>query len=315
MPNLAPPVTSVAAAEAYRDADPRRWPGRGFTPLMTCYLIDQADPDEIVRGFEEGVWAAAKLYPAHATTNSALGRHRHRATSIRRWRRCSGSACRCCVHGEVTDPEVDMFDREAVFIERVLAGWSRDFPGAEDRLRAYHHRRGGRVRRGAGPNARRDDHAAASRHQPQRAVRRRPAARMPIACRWRSASGTGWRSARAADVGLAQILPRHRQRAACASTPRRAACGCAGIFNAPFALETYAAVFEEEGALDRFEAFAELTGRLLRPAAERGTVTLERAPVEVPDEIGGLVPFRAGETSGVADRRLARHSSFRRRCR
>ena len=86
---------------------------------MTCYLTDDSDPDELARGHAEGVWVAAKLYPAGATTNSASG-----VTDIAGLSGAgadgSGSACRCCVHGEVTDPEVDVFDREAVFIERIL---------------------------------------------------------------------------------------------------------------------------------------------------------------------------------------------------
>ena len=154
-----------------------------------------------------------------------------------------------CVHGEVTDPEVDMFDREAVFIDRVLAPLDARLPGAEDRLRAHHDRRGGPVRRKRRRQRRRDGHAAAPHHQSQRDVRRRtPAARLLPA--GRQARGAPARGAQGGDLGIAEILPRHRQRAPCARG-KESACGCAGIFNAPFALESYAAVFEEEGALDK----------------------------------------------------------------
>src|ERR1044072_9054364 len=121
MPNLVPPIISVACAEAYRTRILAALPaGIDFTPLMTCYLIDRAEPAELVRGFESGVWAAAKLYPAHATTNSAYG-----VTDIRTLNPALEAMQRIgmplLVHGEVTDAEVDIFDREAVFIERVLA--------------------------------------------------------------------------------------------------------------------------------------------------------------------------------------------------
>ena len=126
MPNLVPPVTTVDAASAYRDRI-REAAGAGFEPLMTCYLTDEAEPDEIARGFEQGVWAACKLYPANATTNSALG-----VTDIRNvapaLERMQAIGMVFCVHGEVTDPDVDVFDREAVFIDRVLTPLVRDFP-------------------------------------------------------------------------------------------------------------------------------------------------------------------------------------------
>jgi dihydroorotase len=126
MPNLVPPVTGVEAARDYRKRILEAT-APGFTPLMTCYLTDQADPDEIARGFDEGVWVAAKLYPAGATTNSASG-----VTDIRNiypaLARMETIRMVLCVHGEVTDPQVDVFDREAVFIDRVLQPLARDFP-------------------------------------------------------------------------------------------------------------------------------------------------------------------------------------------
>jgi dihydroorotase len=126
MPNLVPPVTTPEAAAAYRDRIVEA-AGPGFTPLMTCYLTDESSPDEIAGGFEEGIWVAAKLYPAGATTNSASG-----VTDVRNiypaLERMQKIGMVLCVHGEVTDPEIDVFDREAVFIERILWRLVDDFP-------------------------------------------------------------------------------------------------------------------------------------------------------------------------------------------
>ena len=128
MPNLVPPVTKVAEAAAYRARIRAAVPADlKFEPLMTCYLTDGADPAELSRGKAEGVWVAAKLYPAHATTNSA-----HGVTSMDRVAKgleaMEKAGMPLLVHGEVTSPEIDLFDREAVFIERHLIPLRRDFP-------------------------------------------------------------------------------------------------------------------------------------------------------------------------------------------
>src|SRR5205085_987524 len=126
MPNLAPPITTAAAASAYRDRIIEA-SGPGFMPLMTCYLTDSISPDEVESGHANAVWVAAKLYPAGVTTNSASG-----VTDIRNIYPVLEGMERIgmvlCVHGEVTDPDVDVFDREAVFIERVLSSVVREFP-------------------------------------------------------------------------------------------------------------------------------------------------------------------------------------------
>src|SRR6476469_39988 len=126
MPNLVPAVTTAEAAAAYRDRIVKA-AGSGFTPLMTCYLTDETQPEELARGFSDGVWVAAKLYPAGATTNSASG-----VTDIRNiypaLERMQQIGMVLCVHGEVTDPDVDVFDREAVFIDRILSKIVADFP-------------------------------------------------------------------------------------------------------------------------------------------------------------------------------------------
>src|SRR5689334_23356040 len=126
MPNLVPPVTTPEAAAAYRERIVAA-AGADFTPLMTCYLTDETSPDDIERGFGDGIWIAAKLYPAGATTNSASG-----VTDVRNiypvLERMQRIGMVLCVHGEVTDPEIDVFDREAVFIEHILSRLIADFP-------------------------------------------------------------------------------------------------------------------------------------------------------------------------------------------
>jgi dihydroorotase len=292
MPNLVPPITTVEAATGYRDRIVAA-AGDGFTPLMTCYLTDDTSPDELARGFEAGVWIAAKLYPAGATTNSASG-----VTDIRSiyptLARMERIGMLLCVHGEVTDPEVDVFDRERIFIERVLRKLVQDFP----RLRiVFEHittkeavefiQHGGTLAATVTPQ-----HLTINRNAMFAGGLRPHAYCLPIAKREehrlavRKAATSGW-----PNVFLGTDSAPHTREA------KESACGCAGIFNAPFALESYAQVFEEEGALDKFEAFASINGaRFYGLPVNEGTITLERADVAVPDEVEGLVPFHAGET-------------------
>jgi len=295
MPNLAPPVISVAAAEAYRTrilaALPR---GSGFTPLMTCYLVDHAPPAEIVRGFEDGVWAACKLYPAHATTNSAGG-----VTDVRTLSPALEAMQRIgmplLVHGEVTDPEVDVFDREAVFIERVLVPLVRDFPALKIVFEHITTAEAVAFVEGAGPNLAATvtpHHLVINRNSMFLGGLRPHAYCLPIAKRERHR-----RAVRRAAVSGSTKFFLGTDSAPHAVGAKESACGCAGIFNAPFALETYATVFEEESALDRLEAFASENGpRFYGLPLNEGQVVLERAPVTVPETVSGIVPFLAGET-------------------
>ncbi|MDQ2893867.1 MAG: dihydroorotase [Pseudomonadota bacterium] len=299
MPNLSPPVTTAAMAQAYRErilaALP---PERRFTPLMTCYLTDSADPIAIVRGYEEGVFAACKLYPAHATTNSA-----HGVTDIATIRPVFEAMQRAgmplLIHGEVTDRAIDIFDREAVFIDRVLTPLRRDFPelrivlehittqqavefvmAADAWLAAtitphhLHFNRNAMFDGGIRPHAyclpvaKREEHRLALR--------------------------------RAATSGLPHFFL-GTDSAPHVRGAKENACGCAGVFNAPYALESYLQVFDEENALDRFEAFASDHGaRFYGLPLNEGSVTLAREGTEVPASIGSganeIVPFHAGET-------------------
>jgi len=295
MPNLDPPVTSVEAAQAYRDRIMAAV-GGGFTPLMTCYLTDDADADEIARGFEAGVWAACKLYPANATTNSARG-----VTDVRNIRgaleRMQAIGMPLLVHGEVTDPDVDVFDREAVFIERVLAPLMRDLP--ELKIVFEHITTGDAADfvRDAGPNIAATvtpHHLTINRNALFAGGLRPHAYCLPVAKREKHRLAVR----QAATSGSPKFFL-GTDSAPHARGAKESSCGCAGIFNAPFALESYAAVFEEEGALDHFEAFASEHGaRFYGLPLNEGTVTLERSEQVIPDEIDGVVPFQAGETLG-----------------
>ena len=299
MPNLVPPVTTAAAADAYRrrilDALPE---GSGFTPLMTCYLTDRADPEELARGHEAGLFTAAKLYPAHATTNSAFG-VTDLATIRPALERMQRIGMPLLVHGEVTDRDVDIFDREAVFIDRILAGLVRDFPALRIVLEHITTADAAAFVEGAGPTVAATvtpHHMALNRNALFEGGLRPHAYCLPVVKRERHRQAVR----KAATSGSAKFFL-GTDSAPHTIARKEADCGCAGIFNAPYAIESYAAAFEEEGALDRLEAFASENGPLfyglpLNP----GRIVLERAPVEVeaslPAAGSALVPFHAGET-------------------
>jgi len=293
MPNLAPPVTTVAAAAAYRDRIVAA-AGPGFTPLMTCYLTDQSDPDELARGHAEGVWVAAKLYPAGATTNSASGVTDF-ARLVPTLERMQAIGMVLCVHGEVTDPEVDTFDREAVFIERVLSKIVEGFPALKIVLEHVTTEEAVGFVTSAGPNVAATvtpQHLVINRNALFAGGLRPHAYCLPVAKREQHRLAV-----RAAAVSGLPKFFLGTDSAPHAREAKESACGCAGIFNAPFALESYVAVFEEENALERFEAFASEHGaRFYGLPLNEGTVTLEKAESDVPAEIDGVVPFHAGET-------------------
>ena len=299
MPNLSPPVADAAAAEAYRGRIRAALPdGSTFTPLMTCYLTDRADPEELTRGFEGGIWAAGKLYPANATTNSAQGvtNVRHLAPALEAMQQLGMPLL---VHGEVTDPDVDVFDREAVFIERVLTGLVRDFPALKIVFEHITTAEAVAFVEASGPNVGATvtpQHLIINRNALFDGGLRPHAYCLPVAKRERHRLAVR----RAATSGSAKFFlgtdsaPHEIER-------KQSACGCAGIFNAPFALEAYATVFEEEGALDRLEAFASENGpNFYGLPLNEGRVALERTPVAVPETIpaagAAIVPFLAGET-------------------
>ncbi|MEX2617425.1 MAG: dihydroorotase [Alphaproteobacteria bacterium] len=302
MPNLAPPVTTIAAAEAYRARILAALPaGRRFTPLMTAYLTDEIDAGEIAAGFERGVFTACKLYPAGATTNSAFG-----VTDVRNIHavlaRMQEIGMPLLVHGEVTSPDIDIFDREARFLEDVLAPLLRDFPALKLVLEHITTAESVQFVRAAGPTVAATitpHHLRIDRNALFAGGMRPHAYCLPVAKRRHHRTALR----EAATSGDPKFFlgtdsaphPRH---------DKESACGCAGIFCAPAALESYALTFDEEGALDRLEGFASEFGpRFYGLPLNEGTVTLHREDLAVPEAVTGdggvcVVPFHAGETIG-----------------
>lgn len=258
MPNLVPPVTDVASAVAYRrrilDALPE---GARFEPLMTCYLTDTIDVDEVRRGFAEGAFVAAKLYPAGATTNSDSG-----VTNINRITKVLEAMAAMdmplLVHGEVTDSAIDVFDREAVFIDRVLDPVRRRLP--ELRVVFEHV-----TTRDAVDYVASQEKGLAATITPHHLVLNRNALfdgglRPHMYCLPVAKREAHRVALRAAATSGDRRFFLGTDSAPHAIGEKESDCGCAGIFCAPTAMATYARVFEEEGALDRLEAFASING-------------------------------------------------------
>ncbi|WP_306095147.1 dihydroorotase [Qipengyuania flava] len=299
MPNLAPPVTTTALAAAYRDRIVAVVPeGVAFTPLMTAYLTDESNADDLAAGHADGVLTAAKLYPAGATTNSA-----HGVTDVANimgvLERMADIGMPLCVHGEVTTPDIDIFDREAVFIDRILQPLVDRLPTLRVIFEHITTMQAVSFVESAGPNVAATitpQHLHINRNDILVGGIRPHMYCLPVAKREQhrlALRGAATSGSSKYFLGT-DSAPHHRH-------AKESDCGCAGIFNAPFALESYVQVFEDEDALDRFEAFASLNGPAfygLAPNEER--ITLEKAPVEVPQEVDGgearIVPFHAGET-------------------
>lgn len=299
MPNLSPPMTNVENVTAYRKRIIAALPkGSDFSPLMTCYLTDDSDPQEIERGFLSGVFTAAKLYPANATTGSA-----HGVTDIARIRtvleRMQNIGMPLLIHGEVTDTDVDIFDREAVFIDRILAGLVRDLPAlkivfehitTEDAV-DFVSASGANVAATITPQ-----HLHINRNAMLVGGIRPHAYCLPVAKRERHRLALR----KAATSGSPQYFL-GTDSAPHAIGAKESSCGCAGIFNAPFALESYVTVFDEEGALAKFEGFASENGpRFYGLPLNEGHVTLLRGASQIPTTLPfagtEIVPFHAGDT-------------------
>ena len=299
MPNLRPPITTVSAAGAYRQRILASLPaGMDFEPLMTLYLTDATPVDEIRRASESGFVHAVKLYPAGATTNSDAG-----VTDLGH---CDAVLAEMeklglplLVHGEVTDPAIDVFDRESVFIERVLQPLLARRPGlrvvfehitTQDAvdyvlaaganlaatLTAHHllYNRNAIFTGGIRP------------HYYCLPILKRESHRQALV----SAATSGNDKFFLGTDSAPHALP-----------AKESACGCAGCYTAHAALELYAEVFEAAGALDKLEAFASFNGAdFYRLPRNTGTVTLEKNTWAIPDAVNyadgdKLVPFRAGE--------------------
>ena len=299
MPNLLPPIITSKQAKSYKKRILKACGDEyDFTPLMTAYLTETTNAQDLEFGYNQGIFTAAKLYPAGATTNSDAG-VRDIANIYHLFESMQKIGMPLLLHGEVTDSEIDIFDREAVFIERVLSKIIQNFPelkivlehittkqavefiaDAPDNLAATitpHHLHINRNAIFAGgirphmyclPIAKRQEHK--------------------LALRRAAVSGSD-------KFFLGTDSAPHSKSA------KQSACGCAGIFCAPFAIESYVQVFDEENALDRFEAFASLNGPKfygLKPNEKK--IKLIRKSQTIPEkincgDIGELIPFHAGE--------------------
>ena len=299
MPNLTPPVTTVTAGIAYRERIMEAVdPNLNFTPLMVCYLTDTIDADEVSRGHAEGVFTACKLYPANATTNSS-----HGVTDIKNIYPVLTAMQRIgmplLVHGEVTHQDVDIFDREAVFIDNVLRGVIKDFPDLKVIFEHITTAEAAEFVMASGPNVAATitpHHLEFNRNAIFQGGIRPHYYCLPIAKRekhrlaLRKAATSG-----SPKFFLGTDTAPHTIEA------KQSACGCAGLFNAPYALEAYAKIFDEENALDKLEGFASEFGpRFYGLPLNDGTVTLQRKDVSVPETLDvmntKIVPFHSGGT-------------------
>jgi dihydroorotase len=298
MPNLKPPVTTVAAAAAYRERILAALPqGMKFEPLMTLYLTDNTDPDEIRRAAESDFVHAVKLYPAGATTNSAAG-----VTDLKKCYKTlevmQEVDMPLLVHGEVTDNDIDLFDREAVFIERVMRPLRRDLPELKVVFEHITTKDAAEyVAEAEGPIAATitAHHLLYNRNEIFRGGIRPHYYCLPVLKReeHRLALVT------AATSGDERFFL-GTDSAPHAVGAKETSCGCAGCYTALHAMELYATAFEQAGALDKLEAFASLNGPAFYglPVNE-GTITLQREPWTLPANLpfgeSQLVPLNAGE--------------------
>ncbi len=303
MPNLAPPITTIDQAKAYKKSILSEiTKDINFLPLVTAYLTDDISSDELKKGFEEQVFFAAKLYPANATTNSSSGvRDIRNLYSVFEMMEQIGLPL--LIHGEVTDSDVDIFDREAVFIEKYLQPLLKDFPllkvvlehittqNAVQFVESSEYNLGATIT---------PHHLHINRNAMFHGGFRSDFYCLPVAKREQHRVSLR----RAATSGkscffLGTDSAPHLRDA------KESACGCAGIFNAFNAIESYAQVFEEENALEKLEAFAsEFGARFYGLPLNNDFITLEKRRCKVPDRIplvGSfsekefIVPFHAGE--------------------
>lgn len=289
----------MAAARAYRDRILTAVPqGHNFTPLMTCYLTNSLAASELVSGFEQGVFTAAKLYPANATTNSSHGVSD--VTGIYPlFEQMQKIGMPLLIHGEVTDPAVDIFDREARFIEQVMEPIRRQFPELKivfehiTTKEAAQYVQAGNRFLGATITP---QHLMFNRNHMLVGGIRPHLFCLPILKRNVHQEALRQAVASGSDrffLGT-DSAPHLKHR-------KESSCGCAGCFNAPNAIPAYAAVFEQLGALEHFEAFCSLNGpRFYGLPLNEDFIELQRVPTTQPEEIAlgneSVIPFLAGET-------------------
>jgi len=298
MPNLRPPVTVTEQAQAYRERILAALPaGAKFDPLMTLYLTDNTTAQEIRHARESGIIHAVKLYPAGATTNSDAG-----VTDIRKAYPALEEMQRCgmplLVHGEVTDPAVDVFDREAAFIERVLIPLLRDLPQLRVVFEHITTRDAVQFVTDAPDNIAATitaHHLLYNRNALFSGGLRPHYFCLPVLKR----------ETHREALGIAAVSGNPKFFLGTDSAPhaqhtKETACGCAGIYTAHAAIELYAEAFERLGALDKLEGFASFYGAdFYRLPRNTGKITLRKEEWQVPDSCAfgehHLIPLRAGE--------------------
>ena len=300
MPNLTPPVTTTEQAIAYRQRILQALPEESaFEPLMTLYLTDTTPPEEIERAWASGVIKAVKLYPAGATTNSDSGVTdlRHCDTTIAAM---AEAGMPLLVHGEVTDSNIDIFDREVVFIERVLKPLLERHPTLKLVCEHITTEQAAEFVTQASDNVAATitaHHLLFNRNQMLVGGIRPHYYCLPILKRERHRQAL----LSAATSGNAKFFL-GTDSAPHAQNAKESSCGCAGAYTAPAAIELYAMAFEQAGALERLEAFASLNGpRFYGLPANADTITLERHAWQLPEHYPyadgqRIVPLQAGET-------------------
>jgi len=299
MPNLKPPVTSTLQAQGYQQRVQAAVPqGINFTPLMTLYLTDNMQPDEITAARQSGLIHAVKYYPAGATTNSDAG-----VTDLKKTyavlERMQKLKLPLLLHGEVTDSNVDVFDREAVFIEQILEPLIREFPGLKIVLEHITTEQAVEFIQSASSNL-------AATITPQHLLFNRNAIFkggirphyycLPILKREKHRQAL----LKAATSGSSKFFLGTDSAPHSRST-KESSCGCAGIYSAHAAIELYADVFEQCDALDKLEGFASLHGpQFYGLPVNKQTITLVNEPHKIPDSYTfgdeSLIPLMAGET-------------------
>lgn len=299
MPNLARPLTETGLGRAYREAIRSLSAGSGFQPLLACYLTNQTSANEL--GFDQGVFQAAKWYPAHTTTNSGAGVSDYRQL-FSLFEYMQGRGIPLLIHGELSDPEVDIFDREPAFIDRILGRVLADFPELPVVLEhistkeavAFVNEHSQYRRLGATITA---HHLSLNRndvlargllpHHYCRPVLQRESDRQALIRAAVSGKGPFFLGSDSAPHPI---------------EAKECACGAAGVFSAPAALELYAEVFDQAGALERLEDFACHNGaRFYQLPLNSGSIRLERKDYHLPERIqlddGKAVhPWRGGSS-------------------
>lgn len=301
MPNLLPPVATTKDAIAYRERIMAALPkGSTFKPLMTCYLTDNTDADDVEAGFKDGVFTAVKMYPANATTNSAAG-----VTDLKKVQRVLARLEKIgmpfLMHGEEVDPEVDVFDREAVFIERRLDPMLRDFPGLIAVLEHLSSKVAVQYVRSKAPQL-------AGTITPYHLLLNRTdwlgwGLKPYMYCMPVIKTEQDRRALLEAATSGDECFFLGTDSAPHPVTKKLNVTGAAGLFNSPVAIETYAKAFASVGKLDKLEGFASLNGpKHYRLPVNGEKITLEKASWTAPEDVKVDGPdekaliYRGGET-------------------